>query len=46
MDALPVNTSVFEGVDDANNRQVNVHCPGVMVSYIGIVETMVQDMTD
>ncbi|MBK8491246.1 MAG: T9SS type A sorting domain-containing protein [Saprospirales bacterium] len=24
---LPVNTSIFEGVDNSNNRQVNVHLP-------------------
>ncbi|MCR9288809.1 MAG: T9SS type A sorting domain-containing protein [Bacteroidetes bacterium] len=26
-DALPRNTSIFEGSDDSNNRQVNVHFP-------------------
>ncbi len=26
-DALPTNTTIFEGVDDNNNRQANVHLP-------------------
>jgi hypothetical protein len=27
VDALPVNTSAFEAIDDADNRQMNVHLP-------------------